>query len=172
MINKSNDWYPIVTKKHIINGTDEPIDGLTHGNDEVCIYEILHSKSRNEYKLECEGPNYKIYPEYDDAVAILSTFKQLEENKRHESPVEIVFRALEQSCLDDGGDRDSMFVSKEYSVYADKFELWLERNKNSHWKKTIYDTYIMFTNDQEVIWFSDNPGVCPYSAEVFSYYQK
>ncbi len=80
---KPNDWAPVWSKTHIhkvpartISGFGGDMTPITMpGYDDICLYEIVYSKSRNEYKLVCEGAYYKCWPEYTEAVQELNRLK-------------------------------------------------------------------------------------------------
>lgn len=80
-----------------------------------------------------------------------------------------LFTALEQSCLDEGGDGDSIYLGQDYIRMADRFQDWLTINNNSWWKKEILDDYIAFSNDQECIWFTNNPETCPWDCTTLQF---
>lgn len=80
-----------------------------------------------------------------------------------------IFQALEQSCLDEGGDGDSMLLSDNFKVIAGKFEDWLKESNNTWWTKEIIDDkYIVFSHDQEAIWFSNDMSVQPFAMTVIT----
>jgi hypothetical protein len=86
-----------------------------------------------------------------------------------ENPLVLVFKALEQSCLDEGGDGDSIFLSDKYVEYADYFEQWLKQTGNTWWERETHPDCIIFVHDQETIWFSNTVDVCPWTMTVISY---
>lgn len=81
-----------------------------------------------------------------------------------------IFHALEQSCLDEGGDGDSMLLSDDYKSLADKFENWLLETNNTWWTKSHSDDRcVVFSNNQEAIWFSSDITVQPFAMTVITF---
>lgn len=80
-----------------------------------------------------------------------------------------LWTVLESSCLEEGGDGDSVFVSNEWLKSANEFELWLKENKNDWWERIDYSDYVSFSHDQECIYFSNSREVCPWACHELSF---
>jgi hypothetical protein len=73
----------------------------------------------------------------------------------------LTFELLEASCLAEGGDGDAMLLCPNYINQAKLFDEWLEENSNTYWAKNTYGNYIIYYNNQEAIWFTNDESVCP-----------
>lgn len=73
-------------------------------------------------------------------------------------------------CADD----DTMFVSPEFKKWSDEFESWLATTNliefPRKYTRNDYETYVVFSEDQENIWFSSDVNVCPWIKNVFHCY--
>lgn len=76
---------------------------------------------------------------------------------------------LESSCLEEGGDGDSVFIAEKWFDAANEFESWCKENKNDWWERTDYDDHISFNHDQEGIYFAANSQICPWACNVLRY---
>lgn len=68
--------------------------------------------------------------------------------------IDTIFLALEQSCLAEGGDGDSLCLTPDYKATADAFEAWLKSNGNTWWSRGSQDDFETFSNNQECIYFA------------------
>lgn len=73
-------------------------------------------------------------------------------------------------CADD----DTMFISPKFEKWADEFESWMS-NTNliefpRKYTRNNYETHVVFSDDQENIWFAKNLNVCPWIKNVFHCY--
>lgn len=84
-------------------------------------------------------------------------------------PIFHIFAALEQSCLDEGGDGDAMFLTSDWQKYANMFEEWLIETKNDWWTRRDELTFVSFDHDQESIWFCNDMSLCPWGMYVIQY---
>lgn len=73
-------------------------------------------------------------------------------------------------------DEDAIFISPEYSLWADKFDIWLKENNDfqpwsSAWERENRDNYVVFGCDQASIFFANDVSVCPWIKQVFTSYR-
>ena len=78
---------------------------------------------------------------------------------------------------DDCPDGDVTFVSDDYKEWADKFEIWKDTNEEfNEWSSKLerqdHSDYISFGYDQQTIWFSANPNICPWGNQIISTWHK
>lgn len=72
--------------------------------------------------------------------------------------IDTIFPALEQACLAEGGDGDTLCLSPDYKGTADAFEAWLKANGNTWWTRGSRDGFETFSNGQECIYFAAGGG--------------
>ncbi len=68
--------------------------------------------------------------------------------------IDTIFLALEQACLAEGGDGDTLLLSPDYKGSADAFEGWLKANGNTWWERGSQNDFETFHNGQECIYFA------------------
>lgn len=68
--------------------------------------------------------------------------------------LDIIFSALEQACLAEGGDGGVLCVAPDYKAAADAFEAWLKTTGNTWWTRGSREGYDTFSKEQECIWFA------------------
>jgi hypothetical protein len=69
---------------------------------------------------------------------------------------------------DDCPDGDAMFLTPFYIEWAKEFEEWLNENDFNRFERTEHDDGVVFTYDQQSIWFANDPNICPYGKWVIS----
>jgi hypothetical protein len=65
-----------------------------------------------------------------------------------------IFLALEQACLAEGGDGDTLLLTPDYKAAANAFEAWLKANSNTWWSRGSQKGFETFHNNQECIYFA------------------
>jgi len=77
---------------------------------------------------------------------------------------------LSNECADD----DTMFISPEFTKWADEFENWLKSSSlieyPRNYERSNYEDHVVFSQDQENIWFCADVKVCPWIKNVFHCY--
>lgn len=78
----------------------------------------------------------------------------------------LLFEFLQESCLAEGGDGDSMYVGKNYKQLAKGFRRWADSYSKIKWEELENADCILFQHGQEAIWFTDNEEVCPHGITI------
>lgn len=76
---------------------------------------------------------------------------------------------------DDCPDGDVTFVHENYIEWADKFESWLKGQPyygTNGWKRYRDKDCERFQDNEQAIYFSNNPTICPWSCPVISLWEK